>query len=159
MSEIVIRKAKPEDVTDILSLIKELADFEKGLDQVTVTEGDLRRDGFGKNPLFCALIAEKNLEILGIAVYFYTYSTWNGKTLYLEDLIVRKNSRSKGIGKQLMEEIIKIGQEQQVHRISWQVLDWNVEAQKFYKKFEASLDAEWLNGRLDSAQIRRYKSK
>lgn len=159
MSEIVIRKAKPEDVSDILSLIKELADFEKGLDQVTVTEGDLRRDGFGKNPLFYALIAEKNLEVLGIAVYFYTYSTWNGKTLYLEDLIVRKNSRSKGIGKQLMEEIIKIGQEQQVHRISWQVLDWNVEAQKFYKKFEASLDSEWLNGRLDSAQIRRYKSK
>jgi len=159
MSNIVIRKAKKEDVIDILSLIKELADFEKGLDQVTVTESDLLRDGFGKNPLFHALIAENNVEILGIAVYFYTYSTWNGKTLYLEDLVVSEKSRSKGIGKLLMDEIIKIGQTQEVHRISWQVLDWNVKAQKFYKKFEASLDAEWLNGRLDSAQIRRFKGK
>ena len=129
------------------------------MDQVTVTESDLLRDGFGNNPLFYALIAEKNVEILGIAVYFYTYSTWNGKTLYLEDLIVSENSRSQGVGKQLMDKIIEIGKEQKVYRISWQVLGWNVQAQKFYKKFEASLDDEWLNGRLDSAQIRSFKSK
>ncbi|HAW51087.1 MAG TPA: GNAT family N-acetyltransferase [Flavobacteriales bacterium] len=159
MSGTVIRKARKEDVPQMLKLIKELADFEKGLHLVTVTESDLLRDGFGKNPLFHALIAEKNLEIHGMAVYFYTYSTWNGKTLYLEDLIVSESSRSKGIGKQLMDEIIKIAKEQDVHRISWQVLNWNVEAQKFYKRFEASLDDEWLNGRLDSDQIRRYKNK
>lgn len=159
MSNIVIRKATEKDANDILFLIKELAEFENGLDQVTVTASDLLRDGFGDNPLFYCLIAELNDTTKGIAVYFYTYSTWNGKTLYLEDLIVSESSRSQGIGEVLMDEIIKIGKEEEVNRISWQVLNWNVEAQKFYKKFEASLDDEWLNGRLDDNQIRRHENK
>lgn len=159
MFNITIRKAEKEDVPEILFLIKELADFEKSLNQVTVTEAELIKDGFEDNPLYYVIIAEVNNEIKGIAVYFYTYSTWNGKTLYLEDLVVSGKSRSSGLGKELMDEIIRIGKKEDVHRISWQVLDWNVEAQKFYKRYGASLDDEWLNGRLDNEQIRRFEGK
>ena len=159
MSAIQIRKAVEGDVHEILALIRELAAFEHGLNQVTVSPEELLRDGFGDNALFECLVAEREGQVLGIAVYFYNYSTWNGKCLYLEDLIISREHRFEGVGSILMEELILKAQQENVKRISWQVLDWNLDAQDFYRKFGASLDNEWLNGRLDERQIRNYKRK
>ena len=156
MSEIIIRTATEKDVPEMLQFIRELAEFEHGLDEVTVTEEDLLNDGFGGNKLFDCLVAERDGISLGIAVYFYTYSTWNGKCLYLEDLIVKEKYRSQGVGEVLMKELIGIAKKEKVNRMSWQVLGWNVEAHKFYKRLGASLDNEWLNGRLTQRQILEF---
>lgn len=94
----VIRKGTKEDVSSILSLITELAVFEKEPDAVVVTEADLLRDGFSENPLYYTFIAEENGEVIGIALYYYRYSTWKGKTIHLEDLIVRENKRGNRAG-------------------------------------------------------------
>ncbi len=140
----------------MLSLIRELAEFENGLDQVTVDEAELLRDGFGVDSLYSCIVAEIDNVVKGIAIYFFSYSTWNGKCLYLEDLIVTQKNRAAGVGSLLMNEIIKIGQHEEAKRISWQVLDWNLDAQEFYRKFGSSLDNEWINGRLDNDQIRSF---
>ncbi|MEQ8324839.1 MAG: GNAT family N-acetyltransferase [Vicingaceae bacterium] len=159
MSELIIRPARKEDIRGMLKLIKELAEFEHGLNQVTVTEDELLKDGFGANPIYQCIVAEAGTQLSGIAVYFYSYSTWNGKCLYLEDLIVSKDSRFGGVGSKLMTELIRIAQKEKVKRMSWQVLDWNLDAQDFYRKFEAQLDSEWLNGRLDEDQINNFKTE
>ena len=157
MSDIIVREARVEDVSEIHALILELAQFENGLNRVTITPKDLEYDGFGSDPLFRCLIAEHEGVIKGIAVYFFTYSTWNGKCLYLEDLIVTEKYRASGIGSALMERLIALGRDEGVKRMSWQVLDWNVQAQEFYKKFGSIMDDEWFNGRLDSDQIQSFK--
>jgi len=157
MSQINIRKAHSKDVPDILVLIKELAEFEHGLNEVTVTEQELLNDGFGEENLFNCIVAEIDGEIVGTAIYYNTYSTWNGKCLYLEDLIVKRKIRSKGIGSLLMKEVMKIANREGAKRMAWQVLDWNVDAQDFYKKIGSSLDGEWLNGRFNEEQIKGFK--
>ena len=156
MSGMEIRKARAGDVGDILRLIRELAAFEHGLNQVTMTEEELLRDGFGKDPLFQCIVAERDGVIAGMALYFFTYSTWNGKCLYLEDLIVSSKDRYGGLGSGLMEEIIRIAHREGAKRLSWQVLAWNLDAQEFYRNFGASLDNEWLNGRMDEVQIGNF---
>lgn len=155
MLPVKIRKASEKDIPDILFLIRELAEFEHGLNEVTNTEKDLLRDGFGDKKLFECFVAESEEGILGLALYFYTYSTWNGKCLYLEDLIVRRNVRTKGIGTKLMNKIILTAKENDVKRISWQVLDWNADALDFYKKFGARVETEWLNVRLNQRQLEK----
>ena len=157
MSGIKIRKAEPRDVSEMLNLIKELAEYEDGLNQVTMTEDELENDGFGSNPLYECIVADDGNSLKGIALYFYAYSTWNGKVLYLEDLIISRKNRVKGLGSKLMNEVIEIAKNKNVKRLSWQVLDWNLDAQDFYRKFGASLDNEWLNGRLDERQIKSLK--
>jgi len=157
MSEIKIRQALKDDIPVMLSLIRELAEFEHGLDEVTMTEEELLEDGFGENPLYECILAEMEDKVVGAAFYFYTYSTWNGKCLYLEDIIVRKNERSKGVGEVLMKELVRIAQKEKAKRMSWQVLDWNVEAQRFYERLGATIDKEWYNGRLNERQILTFK--
>ena len=159
MNSIVIRKAEKRDVPEMLVLIKELAEFEHGLNEVTVNEENLLKYGFSHEALYHCFIAEMNGVIKGMALYFYTYSTWNGKCLYLEDLIVKRKERTNGVGSALMNEIIETGKKAQVSRISWQVLDWNLDAHDFYRKFDASLDGEWLNGRMTANQIKAFKAR
>lgn len=156
MSDIIVRKSQENDASKIHALILELAEFEHGLNEVTVSIEDLKRDGFGDKPLFHSFVAEVEGEILGTAIYFFTYSTWNGKCLYLEDLIVKRNKRSVGVGEKLMKEVIKVAYDENVSRMAWQVLDWNVDAQDFYKKLGASLDSEWMNGRFNRRQIKSF---
>jgi N-acetylglutamate synthase-like GNAT family acetyltransferase len=124
----IIRKATKNDMPSVLELIQELATFEKEPDAVVVTVDDLVRDGFSENPLFQCFVAEVENEIIGMALYYYRYSTWKGKTIHLEDLIVKENKRGTGAGFALYKEIIKQGKTENVRRIEWNVLDWNTPA-------------------------------
>ncbi|GEC73389.1 L-amino acid N-acyltransferase YncA [Flavobacterium flevense] len=148
-----IRVGKKEDMAAVLKLIQELAEFEKEPDAVLVTEEDLIRDGFGKQPLFHVFVAEINLEIVGIAFYYYRYSTWKGKIIHLEDLVVKNEMRGKGVGYALYSEIIRQAQKDQVKRIDWNVLDWNTPAIDFYEKTGAKVLKEWHVAQMDESGI------
>lgn len=148
MEDLLIRNAKREDVSSILKLIKALAKFEKEEFAVQITEEELAEDGFGENPSYSCIVAELEGKVVGFALYFIRYSTWQGRTVYLEDFLVDENYRSKGIGKRLFEEMIAIAKRLKVRQMSWQVLDWNEGAIRFYKKYEAEFAAEWLNARI-----------
>jgi GNAT superfamily N-acetyltransferase len=149
----IIRKGNSEDMTAVLGLIKELAIFEKEPDAVLITVADLQRDGFGANPLFNVFVAEVNQEIVGIALYYYRYSTWKGKTIHLEDLVVRDTMRGTGLGYALYSEIIKQGKKDQVRRVEWNVLDWNTPAIDFYEKSGAKVLRDWYVVQMDEAGI------
>ena len=144
----LIRKGTKQDLPSVLDLIHELALFEKAPEQVTNTVNDMEEDGFGKNPVFNFYVAELNNKIIGIAVYFIKYSTWKGKGLYLDDLFVTEKFRGKGIGKKLFDIIIEEAKKINAKQLHWQVLDWNTPAIDFYKKYGATIDAEWLDCKL-----------
>jgi len=131
-----IREATRSDAIQILNLIKELADFEKELHEVEVTIQDLQKDGFETNPVFKCYVAEKDNDIAGIALVYNRYSTWKGRSLHLEDLIVSEKYRGNGIGTLLLDQVVKYGKLLGVKRISWEVLDWNEPAITFYEKKE-----------------------
>ncbi len=140
----------------VLGLIQELAVFEKEPDAVVLTVADLERDGFGENPLFHTFVAEVNGEIMGMALYYYRYSTWKGKTIHLEDLIVRDANRGTGTGLALYTEIMKQGKKEGVRRIEWNVLDWNETAIRFYEKSGAKLQDDWRVVQMDEDGIKRF---
>jgi GNAT superfamily N-acetyltransferase len=154
-----IRKGTSIDMPAVLDLIKELAIFEKEPDAVVVTVDDLIRDGFGENPLFYTFVAEVGSEIIGIALYYYRYSTWKGKTIHLEDLIVKENQRGTGAGFALYSEIIAQGKRDKVRRIEWNVLDWNTPAIEFYKKTGAKVLDDWRVAQMDEEGINEFLSK
>jgi GNAT superfamily N-acetyltransferase len=151
-----IRKGKKEDMNGVLALIQELAVFEKEPDAVLITEEDLVRDGFGENPLFQVFVAEVANEIVGIALYYYRYSTWKGKTIHLEDLVVKDSMRGTGLGYALYSEIIKQAKKDQVRRIDWNVLDWNTTAIEFYEKSGAKVLDEWRVAQMDEDGINYF---
>jgi GNAT superfamily N-acetyltransferase len=154
-----IRKGKIDDMTAVLSLIKELATFEKEPNAVVVTVADLERDGFGESPLFHTFIAEDNEEIVGMALYYYRYSTWKGKTIHLEDLIVKEDKRGLGLGFKLYSKVIAQGKCDGVRRIEWNVLDWNTPAIKFYEKSGARVYKDWLVAQMDEKGIDTFLEK
>lgn len=155
----IIRKATKEDMSSVLDLIRELALFEKEPDAVVVTVADLVRDGFSKNPLFSCFVAEEENEIIGIALYYYRYSTWKGKTIHLEDLIVKQEKRRTGAGFALYKEIIAQGKRDNVRRIEWNVLDWNTPAIEFYQKSGAKVLDDWLVAQMDEQGIDAFLEK
>lgn len=144
---IQIRKGQKEDLPKVLDLIKELADYEKALDQVDNSVEQMEKDGFGPDPIYGLFVADDDeAGIVGIAIYYFRYSTWKGKRMYLEDLLVTESQRGKGTGKLLFDKIIEEGKNQQCTGMMWQVLDWNDPAINFYKKYyKADLDEEWIN--------------
>ncbi|QLE01523.1 GNAT family N-acetyltransferase [Galbibacter sp. BG1] len=154
--EHTIRRAEKEDMGQVLELIQELADFEKEPDAVEVTAEDLIRDGFGENPLFKCYVAEVNNRIEGMALFYNRYSTWKGKTIHLEDLVVRKSSRGTGLGSALFAEVIKHGHMEGVKRIEWVVLDWNTPAVNFYKKNGANILSDWDTVQLNEEGIKNF---
>lgn len=145
MKDIVIRKAVQEDCSPMLDLIRELADYEKALHEVTLTLEQFTEDGFGKSPVWGAFVAEYNGEILGISLYYDRYSTWKGRRLYLEDLVVTEKWRGKQIGKRLFEATMEFGKSSQYSGMVFQVLNWNEPAINFYKKYNPKFDNEWFN--------------
>lgn len=149
----IIREGLKKDLPHVLELIKELADFENSLNELTITIEDLERDGFGETSYFSFLVAENDDKIIGLSFYFTRYSTWKGKFLFLEDFIIKEECRGNGVGSKLFEETIKICQELNLNGMTWQVLDWNKQAINFYKKYNAEISSEWLNGKLTKKQI------
>jgi len=150
---ILIRKAEPGDVPAMLKLIKELAEYEKAPGEVMVTEATMLHDGFGKESLYNALVAESNGSVVGIAVYYVAYSTWKGKIIYLDDLVVTESQRRFGIGKKLFDKLINIAREAGVNQLRWHVLNWNTPAIDFYRKYNAALDHEWITCKLTKEQL------
>jgi GNAT superfamily N-acetyltransferase len=154
-----IRAATKNDMPIVLSLIKELALFEKEPDAVEITINDLQKDGFGKRPAFKCFVGEINNSVEGIALAYKRYSTWKGVVLHLEDLVVNPKMRGYGLGTALLDEVVKYGRHLGVKRISWEVLDWNEEAITLYEKKGAKVLRDWDVVQLDEKGIKNYLSK
>ena len=148
-TDINIRQGTEADLEAIHALIVELAIFEREPNAVTNTVERMKKEGFGDEPAFGFYVAEVDGAIVGLTLFYYRYSTWKGRCLYLEDLIVTESMRGKGIGKLLFERTIQHGKDNNCARMNWQVLDWNTDAIDFYKKYNAELDGEWINGAID----------
>lgn len=156
---ITIRTGVKEDLIMVLELIKELAEFERAAHEVSNTQHQMEVDGFGANPSYGFFVAEVNGVIVGISLYYYRYSTWKGKRLYLEDIVVTETHRGKGIGKQLFDITMKKALDDNCTGMMWQVLEWNKPAIDFYKQYNAQLDGEWVNCNLEADEIGRNLSK
>ncbi len=146
--EINIRKGEKKDLPGVLKLIQELADYEKAPLEVSNTLEMLEEDGFGENPVFKFFVAQNKDEIVGIALYYIKYSTWKGKCVYLEDIIVTEKMRGNKIGDKLFLEVVDVSRKLKVERMEWQVLTWNSPAINFYKKYNVHFDEQWINCKL-----------
>ncbi len=156
MTNVIIRNSTIADMAQVLDLIKELAIYEKAPDEVEVDIPTLERDGFGAEKIFDCIVAELENRVVGFALYYTKYSTWKGRCLFLEDFVVRESLRGQGIGKLLFDEVVQEAKTRKVKRMEWQVLDWNDTAINFYKKYQANLDPEWLNGKLVYSQLQKF---
>ncbi|MAM30655.1 MAG: GNAT family N-acetyltransferase [Flavobacteriaceae bacterium] len=154
--EPIVRLAKKEDMPQVLQLINELAIFEKEPDAVEVTVAELEREGFGEQPLFTCFVAEVNAEIVGMALVYFRFSTWKGRTVHLEDLIVTEQYRGKGIGSLLYDRVIGYAKEQGVRRAEWIVLNWNKGAIAMYEKSGAVFHKDWWLVEMGEDRLKTY---
>jgi len=152
----IIRKGKKTDASEILSLIKELAVFERVPNAVIINRESIEKFGFGKNPLFKCFVAQQGKKIVGVALFYQRYSTWKGPTLHLEDLIVTEKMKGKGIGSNLYKAFLKYAHELGVERVEWTVLDWNLAAIDFYQKSGAKVLSDWRTVQMDKKTIQNY---
>jgi GNAT superfamily N-acetyltransferase len=152
-----VRPGKEEDIPRTLELIRELAEYERALDQVNIDAQTLMNDGFGSDPAYGLLVLEstESDEVVGIALYYQKYSTWNGRCLFLEDLVVTEHERGKGFGLKLFSAVAAEAVRRGCAYMQWQVLDWNTPAIDFYKSLDAEVSSEWLNGRLAGTALHR----
>jgi GNAT superfamily N-acetyltransferase len=155
--QFTVRKAVKRDVPEILRLIKELAEYEKAPQEVKVTLEELENDGFGPNAVYSAFVAEAAGKIVGMALYYVKYSTWKGKCIYLDDIVVNQEYRRHGIGAKLFEEVVKVCKAMGARKMDWQVLDWNEPAIEFYKKYDTVFSNEWVNCTLHEKQLKDLK--
>jgi GNAT superfamily N-acetyltransferase len=142
---ITIRRAERKDCARLLELVKELAEYEKAPDAVTVTPEHFTESGFGEKPVWWAFVAEVNGTVQGFAMYYIRFSTWKGQRMYLEDLLVTESMRGNRIGKMLFDRLIEECKEKGFSAMVWQVLDWNEPAINFYKKYDTVFEPEWIN--------------
>ena len=157
--ETIIRKAKKSDTEAIFSLVKELAIFEKEPGAVIINKKTIKEHGFGKKPLFKCFVAELNEKVVGIALFYPRYSTWKGPTLHLEDLIVTKEMKGRGIGSMLYTAFLEYAYKAGVERAEWAVLDWNRPAINFYQKSGAKVLNDWRTVQMDKKSIQNYDDK
>jgi predicted N-acetyltransferase YhbS len=155
MKHWIIRPGQPQDVPQVMQLVRELAEYERAPHEVTNTESEMLKDGFGENAMFGLFVAEMNGDIVGIALHYVRYSTWKGRMLYLEDIVVKETLRGQGIGAELFEACLKLCIKKNYAGMTWQVLDWNEPALNFYRKYNAALDPEWTNGKMLLADIQQ----
>jgi GNAT superfamily N-acetyltransferase len=141
----IIRRAKKEDCPRLLELVRELAVFERAPEEVTVTLEHFEESGFGEKPVWWAFVAEVDSLVVGFALYYIRYSTWKGQRMYLEDILITEKMRCMGLGRLLFDELVREAKDKKLSGIVWQVLEWNEPAIQFYKKLNASFDAEWVN--------------
>ncbi len=149
MENITIRRAEREDCPRLLELVRELAEYERAPEQVTVDPAHFVDNGFGPRPVWWAFVAEVDGVVVGFALWYIRYSTWKGCRMYLEDILVTGAMRSRGIGRMLFERLIEEARAERLNGIVWQVLEWNEPAINFYRKYGASFDPEWLNASID----------
>ncbi len=156
----IIRHGDEKDIPGMFKLVKELAEFERAPEAVVNTEKMLLEDGFGKHSIYNVFIAEEVAtgDVIGMALYYTAYSTWKGKIVYLDDLVVTERFRKFGIGKKLLNEVLKEANQRGVNQIRWQVLEWNEPAVKMYQNIGATLDAEWIDCKMSKEQIDQYVS-
>jgi GNAT superfamily N-acetyltransferase len=155
LAMLLIRPANIDDCGLLRTMIRELAQFERLLEFVTIREEDLARDGFGENPRFRALIAEWDGQAAGYAIFFGYYSTWAGAALYLEDLFVREKFRSRGIGKALLAAVARIAVEEDCYGMHWEVLDWNQKAIELYQALGAEFPDQWRRVMLSGEALQK----
>ena len=153
---ISIRRGTPADLPQVYALIQELAVYEKAPEEVTNTLAAMQEDGFGPEPVFEFLVAETNNTVVGLCLYYLAYSTWKGRMLYLEDLIVTESYRRYGVGKKLFDAFARRALELNAKRVKWQVLEWNEPAITFYRKLNAHLDGEWINCNMTAENLAEY---
>lgn len=156
MTDIEIRKGIEADLPQTLALVKELAVYERAPNEVEVKLEEMQNWGFGKDKFFEFFVAEHESKIVGIALYYYKYSTWKGKCLFLEDIIVTETYRRYGLGSKLFNEVALVAKQQKVRRMEWQVLEWNETALNFYKKYDSHFDKEWVNCKLSYQQLQSF---
>ncbi len=156
---VIIRRAEERDVPQMLALVKELAVFERAPEEVTVPLEHMRDAGFGADPVWVGWVAEVENQIVGMAVCYERYSTWKGRRLYLEDIIVTERARGHRIGEKLFLECAAYAVEKNYSGMLWQVLDWNVDAIRFYDRFGAKYSREWLNGSLELDQLKNLAAR
>ncbi len=140
--DLIIRKATEKDIPDIYGLVCELAAYEKASDQVKIDVHQYVKDF--RSGLFQAFVSELDGQVIGTTIYYYTYSTWRGKMVYLEDFIIAQPHRNKGYGTALFHHFIDYCKSVDANIVRWQVLDWNEPAIRFYKKHPVQFDPEWL---------------
>ena len=155
--KIIVREAQEKDMNDLIKLIIELAEFEKAPKEVEIDSKILINDGFRKKSYFKCFVAENKNTIIGAAVIYERYSTWKGRTIHLEDLIVTKKMRTNGIGTLLLNKLIKYAKKLKVKRVSWEVIDWNEKAIKFYLDKGAQIKNNWSIVHLDNNALKNYK--
>jgi len=155
LAMLLIRPANIDDCGLLRTMIRELAEFERLLEFVSIREEDLARDGFGENPRFRALIAEWDGQAAGYAIFFGYYSTWAGAALYLEDLFVREKFRSRGIGKALLAAVARIAVEEDCYGMHWEVLDWNQKAIELYQALGAEFPDQWRRVMLSGEALQK----
>jgi GNAT superfamily N-acetyltransferase len=154
--ELIIRDAEARDMPSVLQLIIELAVFEKEPDAVEVTTEELVEAGFGENKQFNCFVAEVEDEIVGMALVYFRFSTWKGRTLHLEDLVVKEKMRGKGVGSALYRKVMEYAHEEGVKRVNWVVLDWNTPAINFYKQTGATILSSWWQVEMEEPALKEY---
>lgn len=159
MMPILIRKAKKEDMPAVLGLIKELAVYEKEPDAVLISSETLVNEGLGEHPLFNCFVAEVDNVVVGIALTYFVFSTWRGRTLHLEDLIVTENHRGTGVGMALYKRVMQFGKEEGVAQVKWIVLDWNTPAIDFYEKTGAEIHKNWYIAAMNNEKLTAFLSE
>lgn len=155
----IVRQGQPKDVQAILDLIIELAIFEKEPNAVEITLEDLLKDGFSENPKFQLFVAEQENTIIGMALFYERYSTWKGKTIHLEDLIVTHQKRNLGVGKGLYTAVLKYAFDHNFNRVAWEVLDWNTNAIEFYKSTGATYLSGWHVVQMNKENLAKFIQK
>ena len=155
----IIREGQKQDVKAVLDLITELAVFEKEPDAVEITVEDLLKDGFSDNPKFKLFVAEENAVVIGIALFYERYSTWKGKSIHLEDLMVTQSKRKIGAGKALYTAVLKYAHDHDFNRVAWEVIDWNTNAINFYKSTGATYLSDWSVVQMNKENLEKYISE
>mgnify|MGYP000179805164 CR=1 FL=1 len=154
--DFIVRSGQKEDMQSVLDLITELAVFEKEPNAVEITVEDLLRDGFSENPQFKIFVAEQENSIIGIALFYERYSTWKGKTIHLEDLIVTKEKQKIGAGKALYTAVLKYAYDNNYNRVAWEVIDWNTNAVEFYKSTGATYLNDWSVVQMNKENLAKF---
>ncbi len=151
--KITVRTAGKADVPAIYGLVKQLAEFEKAPHDVINTIDAMLKDGFGSDKIFYSFVAETENKIIGMAVFYFAYSTWKGRHVYLDDLIVNENYRRSGAGKLLFDAVYQFAKEHNANQLRWHVLDWNKPAINFYKKYPVTFDPTWITCKIEKENL------